>query len=369
MMTKITIPCHWHKKTLEKILIQNSQSKDIKIEEIYGCLARGPVAHGRAPKAVLDIGRKKAIEFRKYVKSMNLHFTYLINAPFNFNSGKKKKEVKRYIDWIINDFKADSLMLTSYELMKFIRESYLDVPIHISTIAGIKNAKQLEKFLDINPSRVVPHHDVNRNFKDLKNLIKKASDWKIEIELMATESCLRGCPNREAHYQHLSGGKADEPFHTVCNTDKLMFPRELLKANFIRPEDLNIYERLGVSFFKITGRSKPSVWLPEVAEAYLKRKYSGNLIRLLGIDPSLRAENWVFLNNKALDGFLSKFPKSGDRSKENLYCDRWIYKLYQKGQFKLKNGSKYKLNDSGSLYCYELGINLISVINKEKIEN
>ncbi len=88
------------------------------------------------------------------VKSVGLKFIYLINAPFSFE-GSKRKEVENYLYWIVNKFKADALMITSYELMEFIRKKYPKIPIFISTIAGIKNAKQLETFKAVFPSRVV----------------------------------------------------------------------------------------------------------------------------------------------------------------------------------------------------------------------
>lgn len=364
-MTKINIPCHWDKKILSEIIKQNSRAKNIKITEMYGVLARGPVSHGRSPNAVPDVAKKDAVIFREYVGSLGIKFIYLLNAPFTFNSRKQIEEVNDYLDWIINDFKADALMVTSYELMQFIREIQHYIPLYISTIAGVSNAKQLERFLDVNPMRVVVHHDVNRNFKDLQKLLKKAKGWGIEVELMTTESCLRRCPNREAHYLHLSSRKSDKPFHTVCNTKKLMYPREFLKANVIRPEDMHIYEEMGVSIFKITGRSKPSSWLPEVTEAYLKRKYDGNLIRLLGADPSLKTEDWIYINNKSLEGFLENFPRSGKEKDENVYCDKWISKLYKNGDFRVDDGSVYSLNDKGSLYCQLPGERVLSVISRE----
>ena len=192
MSSKLAIPCHWNKELLEKIVKINEEFSDVKIDEIYGALADGPVKHGRMPNSVINVSREDAINFRNFVKEKEIKFVYLLNASFTFKDCDLK-ETKNYLNWIINVFKADALMVTSHDLMKFIRLNYsLDIPIYISTIAGIKSAKELGNFLDINPKRVVPHHDVNRNFNDLRELIKKAKEWDIEIELMTTESCLRG---------------------------------------------------------------------------------------------------------------------------------------------------------------------------------
>lgn len=352
---KLTIPCHWDKSVIETVKRQQESVQGVEVKEIYGALAKEVVRHGRSPESVPGVTREGAVKFRKFTKDKGFRFVYLLNAPFNFDSAKTKKQVEAYLDWIMNEFQAEALMISSHELMRFVRELYPEVKIYISTIAGVLNAEQLEKFIDIRPNRVIPHHDVNRNFHDLEKMIKKACEWDVEIELMLTESCLRRCPNRKVHYEYLGGKGNDAPFHTVCNTKKLTYPLELLKANVIRPEDMGFYGEMGVRYFKVTGRSKPAAWLPEVTRAYLNRKYEGNLIRLLGIDPSLKAEDWLYINNPALDGFLEDFPRTGSEADEDTYCNKWIRGLYKNGDFYVKDKSQYGIDAKGVLICTRSG--------------
>ena len=143
----------------------------------------------------------------------------------------------------------------------------------------------------------------------------------------------------------------------------MIYPRELLKANVIRPEDMRFYERMGIDLFKITGRSKPAAWLPEVARAYLKMGYTGNLMRLVGIDPNLKAEQWIFIDNNSLEGFLAYFPQTGREEDENKYCDEWIERLYRDGKFRVDDGSRYRVNDAGELYCYSPGARVSKLIS------
>lgn len=365
--SSLIIPCHWNKELLKQIDCINAQSNGIKVGEIYGCLAQGPIGHGRSRKSVVDITAEDALDFRNYVKTLGIGFIYLLNAPFSFGGHKGKDDVKAYLDWIICRFKPNALMVASYELMEFIREHYpSDVRIYISTVAGIKNADQLEKYLDIKPSRLVPHHDVNRNFKDLEYLVKKTKKWNIEIELMLTESCLRGCPNRKNHYDQLGGGNTDKSFHTVCNTQRIMHPYEILNSNFIRPEDLAVYEEMGINSFKITGRSKPVDWLQEVVYAYVYRSYNGNLMRLLGTDPLLKIEEWVYVCNKSLGDFLKNFPKDQGEEVEKAYCKKTIAKLYNDGKFRISDGTRYATDSGGLLVCDTIGQRLKSILRAEK---
>ena len=117
---------------------------------------------------------------------------------------------------------------------------------------------------------------------------------------------------------------------------------QFIKARWIRPEDMRVYEEIGFDYFKISGRSQSTSWLLNAAKAYSSRQYQGNLRDILSIaDPTtkyvdllssqaqtssanpspylefLMREDFrsflqsqpprVYINNKALDGFIDFF--------------------------------------------------------------
>lgn len=348
----LSIPCHWNEEVIKQILNKNDLKKDIFIKEVYGTISNGPIGHGRSPNKVPNISISHALRIIKYIKSCNVDFSYLLNTPSVSLKRSNMKLLEEYLDWIVNDFRADAITITSHNLMKFVRKRYPDIRINISTIAGILKSKDIEIFLDINPSKIIVHHDANRNFHDLEKIVKKSNENNIKVEVMLTESCLRNCPKRKSHYEYTGKGKFDRQFHLFCNTRKIMTPLEILKANFIRPEDIYIYEEIGINYFKITGRSKSTFWLPEVVNAYVSRRYEGNTLRLLGIDPDMNAEKWIFLNNSALNGFLEGFLKCRNNKEENDYCNSWITKLFIEGNFKVDNFSYSTRN--GILTCKKM---------------
>jgi len=228
---KITIPCHWNKEIIDLILSKESLNNS-KITDVYGVLANGgPVGHGRSSNSVVEITREKAVLFREYIQERGLNFTYLLNAPFNFDGSEEQKhKLDDYLDWILNELHPSALTIASHELMQYVRQMNHDIPIHISTIAGVKCVADLEKYLDISPNRVVPHHDVGKDWNSLRELVEFGKIHDIEVEVMATESCLLHCPRRQGHYEYLAKGVKDYPFHTTCNAEKLMHPREFLLA-------------------------------------------------------------------------------------------------------------------------------------------
>ncbi|ACL75402.1 hypothetical protein [Ruminiclostridium cellulolyticum] len=331
--TGLSIPCQWDKDSLIEIL-NYGVSKEIDIKEVYGTASFENLPHGRAFEVTKRIDKNDALEIKKIISEKGITFAYLINAPLELDS---YEFLENELDWIVNDFKADSITISSLKLMKFVRAKYPDLKINVSTIAGVKTVEDMKQYLPINPSKFITHHDINRNYKDLEEIIEFLREKNIDFEVMLNESCLRRCARRDEHYSTLGKGCGDSEFHLWCNSLKVSHPYQLIMCNFIRPEDLKVYEDKGIKLFKVTGRSKPLGWLQEVVRAYLNREYNGNLIRLLGADPKLEAERWIYISNKALDNFLENYPKNGDVGEEIRYCKNIIFDLYSKNEFAIKN--------------------------------
>lgn len=328
----LTAPCHWDLEVLEEILKQKD-GDGVVLGEMYGAIPKAPIGHGRNPSVLNPFSKKNLYLCREKLKKNNINFAYILNAPFLAKElEENKKTIKDYLKWVLDKVNPDSLIISSLELMKIVREMS-DIPITISTIARIKNVDDIKKYLEIKPSKIVLQHDVNRNFKDLLKIVKFADENNVLVEVMLTESCRRRCPLMIKHYETVGKGCSDKIFHKQCNFKKINTPEEFLLANFIRPEDVEMYEKMGIHHFKITGRSKSPSWLPEVINAYRRRSFNGNLIRLLGIDPCLDAEEWIYISNSSLKGFLTSFPKIGGAHAEKRYCREWIKKLYLNGNF------------------------------------
>lgn len=330
----LTIPCHWDMDVLN-VISEYEEKNDICVKEMYGVASNSPIRHGRNPSVLKSVQNSEMQDFRNLMKKRNIDFAYILNSPLtNMEVEKDIDDIKNHIKWVLRELNPNSFIIASLEIMKIVRE-LTDIPITISTIAGVRTIDDLKEYLEINPSKLVVQHDVNRNFKDLKKLVEFVKNNNISIEVMLTESCRRRCPMMKDHYRAVGKGERDSLFHKNCNIKKIESPEEFLLANFIRPEDISFYEDLGIRHFKITGRSKDSSWLPQVVKAYLDRSFSGNLIRLLGIDPCLDAEEWIYISNSALNGFVNKFPMEKNAEDEKRYCRNWIKKLYTEGNFRV----------------------------------
>lgn len=68
-----------------------------------------------------------------------------------------------------------------------------------------------------------------------------------------------------------------------CRRLKILYPAELIKPCWIRPEDVPDYEAIGIDCLKLVERFRGTESLIHIVNAYEKKSYSGNLVELLSL--------------------------------------------------------------------------------------
>jgi collagenase-like PrtC family protease len=139
-----------------------------------------------------------------------------------------------------------------------------------------------------------------------------------------------------------------------CVMDRLENTAELLKAPWIRPEDIAYYEKnFKIDKFKIQGRQMPVEWIVKTVEVYSNRKYEGNLLDIISptypnwstrstnakqLLQKYNAEDFrrpdVYIDNNLLVEFFSTLVQKGGCSptqqcSDCSYCDRVAEDLIQ----------------------------------------
>jgi hypothetical protein len=66
-----------------------------------------------------------------------------------------------------------------------------------------------------------------------------------------------------------------------CTEMKLRDPVNYIRSEWIRPEDLRLYEEMGYDLFKVTERDLPTPVMVNRVRAYAARRYDGNLLDLV----------------------------------------------------------------------------------------
>ena len=164
--------------------------------------------------------------------------------------------------------------------------------------------------------------DVQRNLET----VKRASDWCRAhgkgIGILANSGCLRNCPwqtyhdNLVAHSDaalKLPGADFNPHLCWTMYADRKNLP-EILKATWVRPEDLHHYEGL-VDFVKLATRQHGSPRM--VMNAYVGGSWRGNLLDLLepGFSPAFRPS---FIDNAAFPS--DWFERTGRCARECSNC-------------------------------------------------
>ena len=168
---------------------------------------------------------------------------------------------------------------------------------------------------------------IGRDVQCNLDTVRRAADWchahGKKLGILANSGCLRNCPwqtNHDNHIAHsdaaLSVPAAKDFNPHLCWTlyrDPKNFP-EILKATWIRPEDLPRYEGT-VDFVKLATRQHASPRM--VIEAYARGEFRGNLLDLLepGFSPAFRPR---FIDNAAFPP--DWFERTGSCARECTGC-------------------------------------------------
>jgi len=123
-----------------------------------------------------------------------------------------------------------------------------------------------------------------------------------------------------------------------CRAARQIDPIEFLMSNFIRPEDLSIYEKMGFNLFKLAGRRASTSWMLNVIDAYQSRNYDGNVFEL---STQVGDNNQIIRNlpNKELNGWYEYMGGNSDyytfRKKAEEFCKkRNLERFYPKRNIK-----------------------------------
>ena len=321
---KYAIGFNWESELVDFARELNLKSKD-KIFEFFGSPAFSFFGGATTYPRVKDVSFEKVEKKVKYVKSKGIEFDYLINASVfpKINSGDSFKQAINYLEFIKN-LNPEIITVGNEETLNFIIKHFPEFKINLSIVLAIKSLNRAEAFFKkySNIRRIVLHQTLNRDKKELEKHIKLAHKYNVEVELLVNEICLYDCPNMKAHYNYLgkisqSKMNSNLKFFDYCCKVRSENPLEFLNACWIRPEDVKIYEEMGVDILKIAGRGESNKYLKRIMGAFIKREYRGNIMNLFY--PTWWENKKIpYVENSLFDGFLEYLFKSGKKKLDTI---------------------------------------------------
>jgi collagenase-like PrtC family protease len=331
-MIQLTIPTTFTSDFLNKVVALNSQFADTgnRIFELYGSFQQASFNSARPAKYLPDVTREQFQRHVREARLKDLSFNYLFNAPSYANfeyTHQGRTELEEILRFLV-DCGVKSVTVTIPYLVDIIHSSFPELEIVVSTIGYVNAMRGFNQFHNAGAQRVVLDVEANRDFHFLKNSVQRSP---LPVELIVNTVCLYQCHYKYNHYSVAAFGSQNSPRNATgtpynqyylnwCFLQKLKRDGEFLKSPWLRPEDLPLWENIGIQFFKIAGRGLPAEEILRLSRAYLSGKFTGNLLDLLGWphwkqfqqckDGSLLDELDIVVDNAKLDGFLDFFAKT-----------------------------------------------------------
>ncbi len=355
------------------------------VVELFGKLRRDAVGGGRAPYQLSPVSRKELAAHVAAARGAGIGFNYLLNASCIGNreiTRAGQSEIEELCSWL-EDIGVESVTVSSPLLLRLVKTRFPGFKVRISVFGGVDRVRKAQMWEEMGADCIVLDSIlVNREFAALEKIRKAV---RCGLELLVNNSCLYGCSMSPSHMNALS--HAGQEWHgnggffidwclLRCTEMKLRDPVNYLRSEWIRPEDLSLYEEMGYDLFKVAERDLPTPVMVNRVRAYAARRYDGNLLDLVqpyalqGVDGNGRyyrkGIGWyfrfllrprlvnpvrmlllkrladlrrmtrpvdgpppVFVDNRALDGFMERFRESGCRDQECETC-LWCHGFAEK---------------------------------------
>ena len=339
-MKNFCMPADFKLETLDAYAELNRANEGVMVFETYGnILINNQFGSGRNARDLPKVDMASLHEYVAHSSKLGIDFNYTINAPYMNNMEFTKEGVADFTAFLKELYAAGvrSLTLAMPPLFELANSTGLDFSIRASVICNINSANKALEWKKRGVERIVVDESIARDFKTLKSIVSAFGD---KVEIIANSLCQQDCADRIFHYNQTAGDSIGVSNAVSCGyylhrcaLRAHKDPSTLLKAAWIRPEDLKYYEDIGIEYFKFQGRHFIETADPvRMLQAYIDESYDGNLTELFYMfSPANKIQ--VNLDNRRLDGFLKPFVENeGFCSKncsEHGYCNRFAQKALE----------------------------------------
>jgi len=261
------------------------------VEELYGKMAFDAVGGPRPGFLLPQVTREQVADFVRVCHEHGLKFNYLLNALSLGNVQYSREGFDRIVELIkwVAEIGCDTATVGMPFMVRMVKTHAPRLKVKVSTVARVNTAQMARRYEDMGVDEIIVDENINRNFYMLR-AIREAVDC--ELELIVNCCCMWPCPAMADHV--ISDGHASQEHlmrshcylqlpHFCCTRERFSNPVEIVKARWIRPEDLAEYEAIGYRKFKVVERFKNTRALLHHTTAYANRRHDGNLLELLSL--------------------------------------------------------------------------------------
>jgi collagenase-like PrtC family protease len=261
--------------------------REYPVREVYGRLPRDPVGGGRAAYCASLLGPRRLAEYVAAVNRHGMTFDYVLNASCLGNrewSRGWQRRLAKFAGWLVEIGVRTVTVSTPY-LLERIKRLQPGLQVRVGIYAQVDTPRRARFWEELGADSIVlESFSINRDFARLA-AIRKAV--RCDLHLVVNHICLPNCPIQPYHQSGCSHSSAEPGRLFVdycflrCSRRRLLDPASFVRSQWIRPEDLHVYEAMGFQHFKLLERDIPSGELIKRVRAYAERRWDGNLAELL----------------------------------------------------------------------------------------
>lgn len=257
------------------------------IDEIYGKLPVDGVSGGRPSYMGSRVSWKSLEEYVSALSTHGIAFNYLLNGACFSNrewtQGWQKK-LMRLLERL-DAIGIRRLTVSTPFLLQLIKSRTPQFRVKVGIYAQVDTPRRAKYWEELGADAInLESFSINRNFGRLGRIRQAV---RCELQLIVNHPCLPNCPMQPYHMAgtaHASDGSRTlylDYCFMQCTLRRLSDPSMLIKAGWIRPEDLRAYEKIGYATFKLLERGIPSEDVLKRVRAYSEHRFDGNLAELV----------------------------------------------------------------------------------------
>ena len=307
-----------------------AENKD-SISEVY--FSWGDIPNGRSALSADDASTPFEIQQRqvndlKRLSSEGIKLNMLFNANCYGKDSQSRaffNRVGNLIDYVSREFGLSSVTTSSILIAKFVKSNFEDVDVRASVNMEIGSIEGLSYVSNLFDSFYLKR-ELNRELPALTRIRKWCDENGKQMYLLANSGCLNNCSahvfhdNLVAHEAEISAMDNGYQFRGVCwdfLSDKNNLAKWLQRTNFIRPEDIELYEAL-VPAVKLAIRVNASP--NRVLSAYVGKHYRGSVMELLEPNHSGAFHPQYIENSSFSENFAKHVMTCNKKCEECNFC-------------------------------------------------
>lgn len=263
----------------------------LPVQELYGKVTADHAGGGRPSFYLPTVDRTKVERTVRRAHAAGIEFNYLMNATCMGNTEYTRhgqRMIRETLDWVAG-IGCDSVTVGTIFMLQIVKRCYPTLKVRVSAHRFTDTPRKARFWEEHGADCIVLNETAfAREFAVLRAIRASVS---CDLSLIVNNSCRQDCAIAGthacsmAHASQVQRGQRRNfaiDYHMLfCLDYRLSDPVHFVRANWIRPEDLHLYEAMGFESFKIVERNTPTQVLLTRVRAYADRRFDGNLLDLV----------------------------------------------------------------------------------------